>query len=109
MGVLPENKTHVLKTRVFLGTMKPTFRGGMNGGSNLFILFRKAQAQLWFFFNSGFFLHQKNDLINKSVFFQLGLFLHQKQKTRFFLIMWDPLIYYALMGSVPEGPEFSFD
>ena len=43
VGILPENKTHVLKTWVFLETMKPTFRGGMKGGSNLFILFRKAQ------------------------------------------------------------------
>ena len=43
-GSLPENKTHVLKSRAFLDIMKPTFRGGMKGGSNLFIfLFRKAQ------------------------------------------------------------------
>ena len=42
VGILPENKTHVLKTWVFLDTMKPTFRGGMKGRSNLFILFRKA-------------------------------------------------------------------
>ena len=30
----------------FLDTMKPTFRGGMKGGSDLFILFRKAQQQV---------------------------------------------------------------
>ena len=42
VGILPENKTHVLKTWIFLDTMKPTFRGDMRGGSNLFILFRKA-------------------------------------------------------------------
>ena len=44
VGILPENKTHVLKTWGFLDTMKPTFRGGIKGGSNLFILFQKAQT-----------------------------------------------------------------
>ena len=42
-GYLPENQTHILKTWIFLDTMKPTFKGSMKGGSNLSILFRKAQ------------------------------------------------------------------
>ena len=42
VGILPEKKTHVSTTRVILDTTKPTFRGGMKAGSNLFILFQKA-------------------------------------------------------------------
>ena len=45
MGILPKNKTHVLKTWFLLETMKPTFRGGMEGGSNLFTLFRTAHTR----------------------------------------------------------------
>ena len=33
VGILPQNETYVLKPWVFLDTMKPTFKGGMKGGS----------------------------------------------------------------------------